>query len=632
MIRFSVARFNRLRKRQLLLALLGVTFLGPTANAADILVTSTADSGAGSLRAAFTAAESGDRIVFDLPGTPTIVLLSDLPDVSVDLSFANNNVPDVTIDRNGNGPLTFTGGLLDPTVLVVIPGGAVAPDIDASAGTTVFGDGVVSGDLLIPGTLAPGASESAGSVGTFDVTGDVDLSAAQVELDLSATGGTLSNDLINIDGIATVTGATLVPNFVGTEFAIGQQFLVLDSTNAIVGPFANQGDTFQLPNNPFLQAIEDLALPADDFGFEIEDNNRPFTSVVTGCNPSSAAQLLDQLRAGAPPAAVLELRNGSTSEVLLAIDQLSGSIYPSLIGAEINHIQNNLESVRDLMVWQTRTQANELTPWVRGYGLAGDVDRDDCDTLGYLHRTGGVELGCGLGSNVGLTGNIFSHLASGTLNVQDVDQKADIDSYRLGGSVAYVGQDIYVIAAGGAGVQNYDVRRSLSALEGSSFVQSSFDGSAQFGYLELACTTQWTPYLAMHATRVDLDSVTETGDANFALINDGGDGDSLRGVFGIAFAKSAPTVIGLARTRLRFGWMHEYLNESETIVSQIAGGGTPTGSLVDRGVSVGRDWGFARAQVEAGTLLGGQFMVAYQGYFNAESSINSLIAGTAWAY
>jgi uncharacterized protein with beta-barrel porin domain len=196
----------------------------------------------------------------------------------------------------------------------------------------------------------------------------------------------------------------------------------------------------------------------------------------------------------------------------------------------------------------------------------------------------------------------------------------------------YVGQNIYVLAAGGAGAQNYDVRRSLTALEGSSFAESSFDGSAQFGYFELGYAALWTPYLSLHTTRVDLDSITETGDPDFALINNGGDGDSLRGVLGIALYKSAPTPIGMATTRLRFGWMHEYLDESQTFVSQVAGGGTPTGALMDRGVTPGRDWGFVRMQVDLGTLLGGQFTVAYQGQYNSDSSFNSLLGGTVWVY
>jgi hypothetical protein len=608
-------------------------------SAADVVVTTDADAGAGSLREAFSTAVSGDRIVFDIPGTPTITLLSDLPAVTADISFANNNPTAVSIDRNGNAALSFTGNQVDPTVLVINTGGIPSLDADilTTASTTLFGSGDVIGNIELPGTIAPGASASAGAIGNFNVTGDLNLSGAQVQLDISASGGATANDLINVTGTVDVSGATLAPNFVGDEFTAGQTFLVLDATNPIVGAFTNQANAFALPNSPFLQAIEDGSLGADDFGFLIEDNANTFASIATGCNQLSAAALLDQLQAsGAPPAAIATLRNGSTEQVTLAVDQLSGSIYPTLIGAEINQIQNSLESVRDRAASQfvSATPGPRCTPWVRAYGSSGKVSQDDCQTPAYRYEVAGVELGCGLHSGGGLATHLFAHLASGELKIYGVDQRADTDSYRFGGLLDYWGQVGYVVAAGGAGRQDYDVRRSLTAFDGSSFAASSFDGSSGFGYFELGAIVSpcWTPYVALHATQVKLDGITETGDPDFALLNNGGDGDSLRGVLGISIVESGSTAFGLATSRLRFGWIHEYLNASETIVSQVANGGTPTGTLTDRGVDPGIDWGFVRFQLDMGTLLGGQFTVAYDGQFNTDSSFSALYVGTRWVF
>jgi hypothetical protein len=89
MIRSTVTPYVRSRRRSAaLLSLLTMLFVTDV-HAADILVTTTADSGAGSLRQALTAAQSGDRVVFNIPGTPTIQLLSDLPTVTTNISFAN---------------------------------------------------------------------------------------------------------------------------------------------------------------------------------------------------------------------------------------------------------------------------------------------------------------------------------------------------------------------------------------------------------------------------------------------------------------------------------------------------------------------------------------------------------------
>ncbi|EMI18430.1 serine protease [Rhodopirellula maiorica SM1] len=629
------------RKRHALLALLGISLLVNQASAVDIFVTSNADSGAGSLREAITNASSGDRIVFNTPGSSTIQLLSDLPVIPGDVSFDVATGTTVAIDRNGNGPLTFTGSLVDPTQLNINTGGVASldADIDMSSTTRVFGNGDVTGNMTTAGTLAPGATSTAGSLGTLNVTGNLDASNASVQVDISDIGATTESDLIDVTGTATITDAELVPNFIGSQYKVGDSFVVLESGSPVVGAFTNESDVYALPNRPFLEAAMSASGTRDQFSFIVQDNNDSFTTVVSGSNQTSAAGLLDDLRGGSPPAAVTTLRDGSADQVVTAVDQLSGSIYPSLIGAEINHIQNNLESIRDRVVMQTDLDRRQcqITPWVRAYGITSEVDQDDLQTVGYRHQVGGLELGGGVASPNGLALHSFAHLASGDLETRGVDQHANIDSYRMGGSVEYLAEHVYLVAAGGAGTQDYEVRRSLSALEGSDFAESRFDGSSQFGYFEIGtlfshAATLWSPYLALHTTRVELDAITETGDADFALINDGGSGESLRSVLGLSLNQSAPTPLGIATTRLRFGWMHEYLDESETFLSQVANGGTPTGSLEDRGVMAGDDWAILRAQVDMGVLLGGQFTVAYLGQANSDSSFNSLLAGTRWIF
>ena len=465
MIRFNTILLVSGYRLPAALALLAAIFLALDASAADIPVTTTADSGAGSLRQALTTAVSGDRVVFNIPSASTIVLLSDLPTVTTDITFANQNAT-VTIDRNGFAPLSFTGTQASPIVLVVTDSVGLPTDVDitASAATTVFGAGAVTGNLQVEGVLAPGAT--AGSVGTLDITGDLDITSAELQVDLSG-GSAPSSDLVIVSGTATVTDATLAPNFIGNQFEIGQQFLVLDSANPIGGAFINQADAFQLPNNPFLEAVQDTSLGLDDFGFVIIDNDNSFSSVVSGCNQTSAAGLLDELRtSGSTPASVVALRNGSTDDVLLAVNQLSGSIYPSLIGAQITQTQMGVESARDMLVRQMVCCRVGLIPWIRGYGISGEVGADDCQTLGYRHQLGGIELGCGLASAYGFNAQVFSHLSFGNLDTRGVDQNADIDSYQLGGSLAYAFDDLYVLASGGAGIQNYDVQPLAVCLRG----------------------------------------------------------------------------------------------------------------------------------------------------------------------
>ncbi|MFG0261833.1 MAG: autotransporter domain-containing protein [Novipirellula sp. JB048] len=658
MIRIPRPQLMRSQKRGVLSALLAASLSISHATAADIAVTNPADAGAGSLRAAIDTAAEGDRIIFNIPGASpsTITLLSDLPAIANDVTFANNGGTPITIDRNGFGSLRLAeNSLIDPTTLSFVALGPppLGSDLIAPSGTTVFGTGDVTGDLRVAGTLAPGAAATPGTIGTFKVTGDLNLSDSTVELDISSPSSPastppnkLDSDLIEVDGTLEVTDATLAPNFIGGQFKAGDYATVFESTAAIVGTFENAGDPFELPDQPFLQAITDTSVHGE-FTFRIQDNGKNFTEVVSGRNQTSAAALLDRVHANtstpspstAATDAVEALRNGSMAQTLTAIDQLSGSIYPSLIGAEIHHIQNNVESIRDRIAMQFSFQSDtlELAPWARAYGVTGEVDTDDHETFGYRHRIGGVELGASMAGNNGLSAHTFTHLATANLDMRGVDQHADIDSYRMGGAVEYVGPQFYALGAAGAGIQNYEVRRSLSALKESQFAASSFDGSARYGYVELGSLRPhrailWTPYVALHSTRVELDPIRETGDETFALINQGGAGDSLRSMLGLALTESAFTPLGMATTRIRFGWMHEYLDESETFISAIANDGTPTESLSDRGVQAGRDFGFARVQLDVGNLFGGQFSFAYVGQANSDSSYNTLLSGIRWVF
>ncbi|PAY18498.1 serine protease [Rhodopirellula sp. SM50] len=627
-------------KRIALFLALGLGGHALHAVAADVVVENANDSGTGSFRNAITNANSGDVIVFDIPGaTPTINLLSDLPSISGDVSFRNENMITVFIDRNGQNAWQLDGGVSNLSGLYFQDGGVPSTDADitTSSSTTLFGNGTFTGNLTTPGTISPGDAATAGSFGTFGVTGNLDASNAKINLDIESQAGSTQNDLVNVTGTATVTGATLRPTFTGDDFSIGQTITVL-SAGTLSGTITVDPATSSFANQPFLEAIENPSPSANEIGFLIQDNGLSFATVTSGCNQTSAASFMDDANAGSV-SSVQTLRNGTSSEVSMAIAQLSGSIYPSLIGAEINHIQNNLESVRDRVALQPlgpRTEPQAVF-WTRGYGMSGQVDRDDCQTAGYRQEVGGLELGAGMRGTNGWSVYSFAHLSGGEINSREVQQHAEIESYRGGGLVEYLGQTFYAIVSGGAGTQSYDVRRSLDAFSSSAYAESSFDGSAQFGYFELGKVlgnrqTVWVPHFGLHATRVELDPISESGNSDLLLSTGGGEGDALRSVLGLSVNQSGGTPLGRATTRIRFGWMHEYLDEFETFRSQLVSGAVPNAVLEDQGVAAGRDWAVLRLQVDMGVLLGGQLTTAYLGQYNSRASLNSGLAGLEWTY
>ncbi|WP_375311652.1 autotransporter domain-containing protein [Bradyrhizobium sp. A5] len=122
------------------------------ANAATLLVTTTADSGAGSLRAAITSAGNGDTIMFQTGGT--ITLASELPVITRNL----------TIDGNGNNP-------------VISGAGTYRPFFIGDAGTTGSTYSVTIANLSIANAAAQGGRGIDGGGGGAGLGGAVFVSS-----------------------------------------------------------------------------------------------------------------------------------------------------------------------------------------------------------------------------------------------------------------------------------------------------------------------------------------------------------------------------------------------------------------------------------------------------------------------
>ncbi len=636
----AVSRFGRPcdGRRHVLRSMLivGLTVvLAAGANAADLQVTNTDDDGPGSLRVAIANAAAGDRIVFNVPGGGTIVLLSDLPAITDSLSFTNLNVAPVIINRGAFGPLTVTGGVVDlGETQFIVP--SAGEDVVLGPATTLIGDAEqITANITTSGTIAPGNTNTPGTVGELIVDGDLDATDSTIKIDL--LGGTpASNDLINVTGTVVVTDATLNPNFVGSAFTVGDAYTVIQSGAGLTGPLANAGDTFALPSNPFLEAL--IATNPNDVQLLIQDNGLTFGSLVDGCNQLTAAGELDRLRTNgtAPQMAVItDLRSGSTDRVNGAVQGLSGVIYPSLVDGEINQIQNNLLAVRDRVLLQRHDliESGRCTPWVRGYGMTLSTDLDDCQTEGYRQEASGVELGTGmiLSSGFGLHG--FAQLGSVDTRMRGIDQHAESDSYRFGGSIQYIGEYAYLLGMGGFGFQNHEVQRSTDSFNQGTFATSDIDGTDQFASLEIGTPivsedTVWLSFMSLQGVTVELDAAEESGPSDFDLLVSGIDDDSLRSMIGFSLSKTNGTALGPATTQIRLGWLHEFLNQQrivQTAVEAVA----PVFYDV-RSTDPGRDWISAGAQLDWGFILGGQFTLAYQGNLNSQSAFQSGLIGTRW--
>jgi hypothetical protein len=115
---------------------------------ATITVTSTADSGPGSLRAAIAGAASGDTIVFSLPYPTTIFLSSPL-------RIESSQGKALTIQGPGASLLSISGGDGAPVLLVQPLGGltgaisATISGLTIERGSSLLGGGIYNGGFLV---------------------------------------------------------------------------------------------------------------------------------------------------------------------------------------------------------------------------------------------------------------------------------------------------------------------------------------------------------------------------------------------------------------------------------------------------------------------------------------------------
>lgn len=301
-------------------------------------------------------------------------------------------------------------------------------------------------------------------------------------------------------------------------------------------------------------------------------------------------------------------------------------------------MQMNLSSIRDRIVMQLDRpiDMDVCQTWARGYGIDGKVGVDDRLTEGYHQQTGGIELGVARLNTNGLAIHGFAHLANSDLDNGDIGQTADIGSYRGGGAVQYVGERAYVVGMAGGGGQTYDVQRSLAAVPGANSVESSFGGLSRYGYAELGTMfgggpTLWLPHVGLQSLYTDIDSVRESGDANFGLNVNGNDLNSLRSLVGIDLQQSAPTELGPATTRIRVGWFHEYLDDTITLANQFQNSGATT-TFTSDSVDAGRDWASIGVQLDWMTIFGGRLSGGYQGFYNSDTTFHLGTIGTTWMF
>jgi autotransporter-associated beta strand protein len=151
---------------------------------------------------------------------------------------ANNYAGSTTVRGGATLALSASGVITASTPIDLKAGGILDVSGTTSGGTSLgagqklMGNGTVTGNLILAGTIAPGES-----IGALTVSGNVTNSGtASIVMEVNNTTGT--NDVLNVGGTLSYGGTLIITNISGTAYTNNQ---VIKLFNAAIygGSFAN---------------------------------------------------------------------------------------------------------------------------------------------------------------------------------------------------------------------------------------------------------------------------------------------------------------------------------------------------------------------------------------------------------
>lgn len=514
-----------------------------------------------------------------------------------------------------NGTLVFTGSAAFPAG-IALPDGVSAADCPLYNAGTLRGGGTVVlrsstgglGTLLNPGTLTAG-----NSIGRLAIDGNVALSGVlQIEVDpsVAAPVAGVNNDLI-------VVGSGLAGQTATFTFAAGSRIDLVAAPGAAADV---PGTTYDFLAASATGRIVVEGTPSNRLQLlDATDNlaDRRFYIVGTGGTAASPAGLravvardhgFDKFAATANQSAVgrylgacsgessfQDLLTGlnliaSDAELNLALERLSGELYPSLVELERERLSRTLSSVASVLRPADTAPAGATPGWYT-FARVGGTDADYADDasadIDGKTRSALVGLGRQLGERWEVGG--FVNAGDGEATNSNPD-RSDTDSCDLGLFVRYNDAGDYCHAGIAYGVGRHDIVRQAAVARTHVFgvqpaviARAETDSAQLAGYVEKGYTFGLgrygvlQPFVAVQLAHVDFDTVAERDGGRLDLAVDFEDCDSARAALGLGWRFGLGRFLG---ARLRGGWSREFGDKAARAVASfpgVAGGYRLTG-------------------------------------------------------
>jgi outer membrane autotransporter protein len=448
-----------------------------------------------------------------------------------------------------------------------------------------------------------------------------------VEIDGSGATPGVHNDLVRVNGAATLSGGTVNVRAAPGRYGVGTQYTFLTATGGVHGTFDRIIDDV-----PFRYAL--LGYGSDSAYFTILFEKTNYGAVAQTSNELAVATYLDEVSVMATGDLVnvfLALETLSADEARLALHQIGGDVYGSMgqlglqnttlvlaqlrqrIGADrlSGTVGSRSVAAEHLMEPQTFRAASyspphqnrsivELVPeprdwtgWSFGLGSAGSSD-SDANANGLNYGLGGTLLGVEKWFDDEQRVGFYGGYLGTQFRTAGRQQSGSIQSGQFGSYFCFDDGFDYSLVIGGLQVDSHEVRRGLLFGGIDREARGGFGGGQGFVSLERGvsltisrCVLQ--PYAGVQYIHLRQNGFSETGAEALNLTVDSLDADSLRGMLGgrLQFPGLSGSV-GQRLFELRAMWLHEFLATTSVVDAFFAP--TNGGSYAVQGLGLGRDW------------------------------------------
>lgn len=538
---------------------------------------------------------------------------------------------DATTVMMGNGGGTFNNYGGSVTGIVDAEGGADTLDIDRADAFTLVGsnwvnfettnirsDVTLSGDyesataftvvsgasfngsgkvatasFLNQGTLGAG---TASTTGTLTIDGDFENdAAATVAVKLDGA----SSDLIDVTGAATLAGTLEASSLSSIDRA---SYTVLTADGGITGTFGTFVDNL----SPFVRAsldyvgndvILDVDPVADSQGgssvanalFNSTGAGPELTQVLNDIGSMSeddAGKALDQLvpeQSDGPTLGATQTSLAFTEQTNDRIASLQSTVAASRGGVRLALGGGQAGDLTASLVGGSVSNAAEAGLWVRGFGLAGDLDAQSGATNGLSYQGGGFEGGydrfVGEETLVGVSAG-YARI----LNDPDrVGASSDVTAYSVGLYAATLMGATDLSGQIGYAYNDYHTSRHIVILPATDevaaadFNGSTFSANVEAGYTLTYGNVALRPAVGLDWLRIESDGYTETGAPGLNLTQGSQSGNLIRSTVGASASFSGGSVV----PSLGLRWGHD-IEQPDGALSYAFAGLANSSFLIER--------------------------------------------------